>query len=1105
MARIKRNEKNLNRHVLMNITLLLVLLAAILGFSARANSVRQLRQIDEYIGVLSSRTAQHVSDMFRDKSDAIDSAARLYGELLEDTEAETAYLALLEESSGFDRVRFVDRSGRSYTSDGESMDMSDREYYLRGITGESGVTEVAASRFTSDKLIGFYAPVRHGTAVCGVLVGFLEAEAVSAMLTTELYGYPAFTMLVAPNGDALGQYRAPELDEMEDLDAVLERIQADGAATIRAAAAAGQSAAFSFTGTRGRSAGALQPIGGTHWSLLQLFPSEAAGQMRSEVNRDERFAMFCLAFVIVAVCANLVYAMRRKSAIGRQEAERGRVADLIQSVTDDYVCLINVNLKTEQEEQFRLQRGSDLGDWSDGDYDYTASIGRYADRVVAPADRERFRAATKLSVLRPLLEAQREFYIEYDALVDGSLRRFQGKFVLDRSAPAGEPHMLVGIRDITEQTAERDRTRTSMDLIVSAASTVYPFILEENLTKNMVFTVYNHGIVNAGVIEQLTMDEMMESVRVTMATPEDFARLYGSMNRQAQLDAYARGERMLRVQVRQRGDDGLLHWMETQNILTENAAGEVCCVSMTRCIDDDVRRTTELEEARDAAESANRAKSAFLANMSHDIRTPMNAIVGLAGLMEHDLGDVGKLRGYIRKIQLSSRHLLGLINDILEMSSIESSELELHEKSESVSVAVGETESIIRPQAEARGQDFQVHIHGLRHEYVLCDGVRVRQVLLNLLSNAVKYTPEGGSIRLDLTEKPCADPERMTMQIEVSDTGIGMAPELLEHIFEPFRRGENSTTNKIQGTGLGMAITKKLVDLMGGSIAVESEPGRGSRFTVTLTHPIDRSVEHSIGAAEVLLVSEDAELTRNVQAAMEGDRARLTVVSTAAEVQRGAEIILLGGKPSCGDPAASVRKLRTLAPPGAKIFCVDYIQPEEMQSVLDRTGADGVLPRPFFRDDLVRALAGSADEAGSQAAEAEALDGMRFLCAEDNELNAEILREVLQIHGAACTICPDGAAIVKAFADVKPGDYDAVLMDVQMPNMNGLEAARAIRSGDNPLGRSIRIIAMTANAFAEDVSECIAAGMDAHVAKPIDVAVLKQTLRRLGVCPAGKD
>ena len=305
---------------------------------------------------------------------------------------------------------------------------------------------------------------------------------------------------------------------------------------------------------------------------------------------------------------------------------------------------------------------------------------KYAEKIVCPSDRSRFANAAELEHLKQVLSGQKDFYIEYDAMIKGKVRRLQGKFSIDRES-FKNPHMLIGIRDITEQTQERIKTQTSMDLIVSVASTVYPFICEENLTKNEVWTVYNQSIVKNGLMEHITMDVMMEKLKETIAIKEDYDRLYSLMNRSAQLEAYKRGERLLDVRVRQIADDGKQHWMETKNILMENAAGEVYSVSMTRCIDDEMRMTAELENAKNAAESANRAKSTFLFNMSHDIRTPMNAIIGFSSMADKYADNPEKVREYLSKINVSGEHLLRLINNVLDLARIESGKLELDMRS----------------------------------------------------------------------------------------------------------------------------------------------------------------------------------------------------------------------------------------------------------------------------------------------------------------------------------------------------------------------------------------------------------------------------------------
>ena len=416
-----------------------------------------------------------------------------------------------------------------------------------------------------------------------------------------------------------------------------------------------------------------------------------------------------------------------------------------------------------------------------------------------------------------------------------------------------------------------------------------------------------------------------------------------------------------------------------------------------KCIVDLSDRTGEhqttlaVEAALEVAEKASKAKTDFLSNMSHDIRTPMNAIIGITTLMKNELHQPEKLAEHLGKLETSGRLLLGIINDILDMSRIESGKTTLNIEKTNLPQQVSQLDSIIRQQASQRRQTFTVENH-VQHENVLADPNRLNQVLMNILSNAVKYTPQGGHIRLDVEELTHTE-HYAKYRFVVQDDGIGMSEAYQKTLFEPFTREEKSGTNRVQGTGLGMAITKSIVDLMGGTIHVESAPGKGSRFEVVLELPIDA----------------------------EADK-----VQTASAL------------------------------------------PEE-------------------------------DEAVSP------LSGMKFLCAEDNAINAEILEMLLETKGASCTICSNGQEIVDAFASVKPGEYDMILMDVQMPVMDGLEATRSIRNGENPLGRTIPILAMTANAFLEDMQKSKEAGMDEHLSKPVDIAALEQTVKRFRVTPPLKN
>ena len=389
-------------------------------------------------------------------------------------------------------------------------------------------------------------------------------------------------------------------------------------------------------------------------------------------------------------------------------------------------------------------------------------------------------------------------------------------------------------------------------------------------------------------------------------------------------------------------------------------------------------------EALQTAENANKAKTDFLSNMSHDIRTPMNAIIGMTSLIRHDAGNKAKVIEYADKIDISSQHLLGIINNVLDMSKIEAGKTVFKYTDFSILDFITELNTIFHSQIDEKNQTLTIIKENIRHEWVNGDQVHLMQIFSNLVSNAVKYTQEGGKIQFLVEECETKSSVYAKYRFLVSDNGMGMSADFKDTIFDAFTRAESSMTNKIQGTGLGMAITKNLVEAMGGSIDVESELSQGSCFEVLID----------------LRIAEDR------------------FVSSAEQAEKD-------------EPAGNVLK------------------------------------------------------------------GMRFLCAEDNELNAEILMELLKIEGAECTICENGKRVLEAFEQSAPGDYDMILMDVQMPVMNGYEATKAIRRSSHELAMTIPIIAMTANAFSEDIQHSLAAGMNAHVSKPVEMKVLEKTIRSI--------
>ena len=515
----------------------------------------------------------------------------------------------------------------------------------------------------------------------------------------------------------------------------------------------------------------------------------------------------------------------------------------------------------------------------------------------------------------------------------------------------------------------------------------------------------------------------------------------------------------------------------------------------------------QLAEALQAAQIASESKTTFLSNMSHDIRTPMNAVLGFATLLALEAENPARVREYTKKIMASGQHLLSLINDILDVSKIESGKVVLNFEKFSLNDVVSSVDAIIQPMAKARGQAFHLEMTGVRHEYLVGDETRINQILINLLSNAVKYTPEGGAIWFRIIGLKQRSGQYEHIRIEVEDNGYGMTPEYLETIFDAFTRAENSTTNKVQGTGLGMAITKSIVELMGGTIEVYSEVDRGTLFRVDLELRIqeeraDRRFWEQRGISRVLAVDGSPESREDIRVLMEDTGVRLDAVpgleEALASLRDGGEwqLVLLDWE-TCGPTAA--KGLREELPGDVPILLMAELDAPDVEKALE-LGRGGVLTKPFFvsalREKVEELWAEPGGEAGPEPREMEDLKGLRFLAAEDNEINAEILAELLEIEGASCEIVENGRLALERFQRSEEGEFDAILMDVQMPVMSGHEAAKAIRSLEREDAGRIPIIAMTANAFAEDEKAALDAGMDAHVSKPLNMELLKKVIRQ---------
>ncbi len=530
-------------------------------------------------------------------------------------------------------------------------------------------------------------------------------------------------------------------------------------------------------------------------------------------------------------------------------------------------------------------------------------------------------------------------------------------------------------------------------------------------------------------------------------------------------------------------------------------------------------RTVELSNALQAADAANRAKTTFLNNMSHDIRTPMNAIIGYTALASTHIDNKDRARDYLSKIAQASDHLLSLINDVLDMSRIESGKVTIVERPENLAEILQGLRNIVQSDIHAKRMELFIDTVDVTDEEVFCDKLRLNQILLNLTSNAIKFTPSGGTVAVRITQKPSNSPDRGAFEFKVSDTGIGMSPEFAKTVFDPFTREQTSTVSGIQGTGLGMAITKNIVDMMGGTISVESEPEKGTTFTVNLELKLSSSHRELGAIAELsgfrgLVVDDDMVCCQSVSKMLRqiGMRAEWTTsgkeaiarTNEAMDMSDPFEVYIVDWSMPELNGIETVREIRKIVGDDSPIILMSAYDWTDIEQEARMAGVTGFIGKPLFASDLHNTLERSLgrvseerkDETAPSSDDTE-FKGKRILLTEDNELNREIAAELLTEAGFQVECAENGQQACEMISNNEGGHFDLVLMDIQMPIMDGYAATRAIRSMGDPERSEIPIIAMTANAFEEDRERALQSGMNGHLAKPVDIEKMLELLREI--------
>ena len=681
------------------------------------------------------------------------------------------------------------------------------------------------------------------------------------------------------------------------------------------------------------------------------------------------------------------------------------------------------------------------------------------------------------------------------------------------------PVLIAAFRDVTEEKAraeaeERAKLQERLTL-VGAISNAYPVIISINLTKDTLGFIYIDPDLMLGIGRQKTYSELFEDMRHTIHgdNMEDYMERFALDNIREILEE----KKEIFLEAKQKLTDNIYHWTSTQIIHVDNPYSEDrLAILISRRIDEqrheEEQQRQALQSALDNAMAASSAKSRFLSNMSHDIRTPMNAIVGMAAIAAAHINDRDRVSECLKKIGLSSKHLLSLINDVLDMSMIESGKLSLRYEPFNFAELISDLTELLKPQADAGRLNLEVSLAGLKNEKVIGDPLRVQQVCINIMSNAIKYTSAGGSIRVSVTQKAGGRKGYLNYVFCCRDTGIGMSEAFIERLFQPFERAQDSTKSKVTGTGLGMAITKNVVDLMNGSIQVESTPGAGSEFTVTFPLKLQDTggdeVPHEWLGVRCLMVDDDRKICENAAELLDdmGLRAEFvtdgrTAVKNVLQAEKDADpfgLVIVDWKMPDMDGVEVTRRIRKVIGADTPVIVLTAYDWSEIESEAKAAGVTAFLAKPFYHAkfcNLLGELSGkTVQEEIRRPSDRMDYSDKRILLVEDNEINREIARELIGESGAEIEEACDGVEAVKMVMDSREGYYDMILMDIQMPRMDGYEAAKAIRRMDRRDVKKIPIIAMTANAFAEDAQAAVHAGMDAHFPKPIDINALDKLL-----------
>ncbi|MBD5136784.1 MAG: response regulator [Lachnospiraceae bacterium] len=1123
------------KKLLREISYVMFLLAAIVilfFWYTTQNSSRMEERNKNYAADSASLKAAQIDDELNNAKSCINAFAYFVGNGLTEPVINADMLKEIEENTQFDAVIFTDSEGNDYASDGRVSDVTDRNFYINGIKGENSISIIYDPYFFDETMACFYAPVRFNGEIIGVLRGgYLAEEYLKDMLNTTYFGKEADVFLCTPDGMVIASSNGNEYEEnLIDEMVKTNIIDKDTAADAKGVFENGGNGAFVCGSGSKTDNICVMYLPENDYVLVQTFPKNVTQRMIMDENLvGIRLEVLLILLFVIYIITLLIRAGRRKKMLEQENREMGYIIDGVNTLFSRFAM---VDFETDTYQYLAGTMPENAGLAVSGSY---KDLSKYLCSIMIE-DSERQELAgfiEKNSVIKSLEECndlrlechvKRKDHAEWEHFNIICLERKDGKAV----------KVLFVRQNITEVKEKEFQIQAEMSLadrkerqykiaITSNAFSTFEFNLtKDSIEQDIVGVIHGKQISlleRAGLKAPCKASECFEKWKhfVLDESMEDYS---GTVNIEYLKKRFQQGDTEVTIDywVCDLPEE---HMCVRQSfVMTRDYdSNDIMVMVVSKEITEQVRKQREqtqaLQDALMQAQHANRAKTTFLSNMSHDIRTPMNAIIGFTTIAVSHIDNKDQVEDCLHKVLSSSNHLLSLINDILDMSRIESGKVQIKEQECNISEIIHNLVNIIQPQVKAKQLELFIDTFEVANEDVIADPLKLNQVFINLLSNAVKYTPAGGTITFRIIQKTTFRHGYGDFTFIIKDNGIGMSSEFVKHIFEPFERESTTTINGIQGTGLGMAITKNIVEMMNGTISVESEVGKGSVFTVEFSLKLQDTEKNAQEIKELeglraLVVDDDfntcdsvskmlKQIGMNPEWTTSGREAIYRAKSAYEEGDPYHTYIIDWQMPETSG-LETTRKIRNAVGNDAPIIILTAYDWTDIEEEAQAAGVTAFCAKPLFMSDLKSVLLASNNLIDKKVEVAEwtlaDFSGKRILLVEDIELNREIAEVILTESGFVVETAPDGTDAVAMVEKSDENYYDAILMDVQMPIMNGYEATRTIRNMPRNDVKDLPIIAMTANALEEDKEAALKNGMNAHISKPLDMDIFISVLKK---------